>query len=423
MNSPKKRLAALVALLALMLSLAACTSAEVDPIEEALGYSKDTVFLTVDDEPITAEYYLPWLYNNVTYINSMYQMMGSPGVDFNEEVEDGQTAGDFLKEQAAETTKLFWVIEDMAAEAGIVLTEEDETRLADERAAAVEALGTEDEYLKQLYASCLTPEMMDHISAISVLTTALEDSLCGPGKEYEATGEIVRDYAESLGVFKAKHILLLTSDPAVDGAEYTEAEVAAQRALAEDILAQIQSAADPLATFDELMMQHSEDSGLPTNPDGYLFSTQPDGVEFTSRMVPEFENGTMALGYNEISGIIESEYGYHIILRLDPTEDPLFLTDYEGRWYGFQMDTLYQERMLAMEEVRTEAFTNFDVAAFFEDITAYQATLMPQEAETPDLEVIPQEETPAEGEADAPATDETEEPAPEATPEAEEPAA
>ena len=44
------------------------------------------------------------------------------------------------------------------------------------------------------------------------------------------------------------------------------------------------------------------------NPDGYLFTY--------GKMVPEFEEASFALKVGETSGIVETDYGYHIITRI-----------------------------------------------------------------------------------------------------------
>ena len=75
------------------------------------------------------------------------------------------------------------------------------------------------------------------------------------------------------------------------------------RALAEDILARLQNGED----FDTLMNEYSEDTGLIYNPDGYYF--------FRGEMEETFEAASFALEEGEMSGIVESSYGYHIILR------------------------------------------------------------------------------------------------------------
>jgi hypothetical protein len=60
--------------------------------------------------------------------------------------------------------------------------------------------------------------------------------------------------------------------------------------------------------FREMMNEHSEDLGLRNFPDGYVFRE--------GDMVEEFFEATIGLEIGEISGIVETMYGYHIIMRL-----------------------------------------------------------------------------------------------------------
>ena len=126
-----------------------------------------------------------------------------------------------------------------------------------------------------------------------------------PGDPEALSDTDVAEYLEEEGILRAKHILLLTKDMTTYE-EYDDAKKAEQKAKAEDILTQLR--ADP-SRFDALMMEYSEDSGLEAYPDGYLFGP--------GEMVASFEEGTKALEVGAISEIIESEFGYHIILRLD----------------------------------------------------------------------------------------------------------
>ena len=58
------------------------------------------------------------------------------------------------------------------------------------------------------------------------------------------------------------------------------------------------------------MNENSEDTGLETNPDGYVFT---DGT-----MVSEFEDAVKGLKPGEYTKeLVESSYGYHIIKRLE----------------------------------------------------------------------------------------------------------
>ena len=80
------------------------------------------------------------------------------------------------------------------------------------------------------------------------------------------------------------------------------------KTLAEDILKKAQGGVD----FDKLIADYNTDPGMPSNPDGYIFT---DG-----EMVEPFENCVKSLKPDEI-GICESDYGWHIIKRLSLTGD------------------------------------------------------------------------------------------------------
>jgi len=65
---------------------------------------------------------------------------------------------------------------------------------------------------------------------------------------------------------------------------------------------------DFIEFFREMMFEHSEDPGMYSFPEGYLFRE--------GDMVEAFFDAAISLEYGEISGIVETMYGYHIILRL-----------------------------------------------------------------------------------------------------------
>ena len=64
--------------------------------------------------------------------------------------------------------------------------------------------------------------------------------------------------------------------------------------------------------FDALIAEYNEDPGMEQATDGYYFTT--------NEMVKPFEEAAFALEDNAVSGIVETDYGYHIIKRL-PVDD------------------------------------------------------------------------------------------------------
>lgn len=83
---------------------------------------------------------------------------------------------------------------------------------------------------------------------------------------------------------------------------------------------------DSLALFDQLISQYGTDPGMSNYPNGYLFT---DG-----EMVSEFENAVKALPIYSCTSIpVKSDYGYHVILRLDPTTYPGWQTEWQQKQY------------------------------------------------------------------------------------------
>jgi len=135
--------------------------------------------------------------------------------------------------------------------------------------------------------------------------------------------ELLRYYNEHKDDFrqpeevKASHILIKAAkgaDTKVDEAAHTKAE---------DILKQLKSGAN----FEELAKKYSEDTGVAGQPG----SAQKGGLLGWFRrdaMVAEFEQVAFSIPPGQISGIVKTDFGYHIIrvedkheARLKPLEE------------------------------------------------------------------------------------------------------
>ncbi|MCL2404621.1 MAG: peptidyl-prolyl cis-trans isomerase [Defluviitaleaceae bacterium] len=89
-------------------------------------------------------------------------------------------------------------------------------------------------------------------------------------------------------------------------------EVLAYIEKAEAILERAQQGED----FRELIETYGEDPGMTDFPEGYTF--------VRGDMVPPFENATIELEIGEISGLVISTHGIHIIKRIEPDPDNIF---------------------------------------------------------------------------------------------------
>ena len=379
--------------------LTGCASrdAGVDPVEAVLGYGKDTVYFTMDGAEVTAEDYLFWLVRRTEEIDSYYRMMGNPGIDWEANMQ-GTTASELLKEQAKGVAMLMRAVETIAKEESVSYGRDEKTAYQEDRKTVVEMEGGQEAYEKTLLAMCITEEGMERANRASVLYQKLEEHYSRSGGPMEGSRELVRDYAEKQGILSAKHILLLTGDPNLDGksSAYPPEKIAKQRTLAEDLRRQLRESGDSQELFDTLMKQYSEDSGLAGNPNGYVF-----GEAIGRPMVEAFTKGTEALQYGEISEVVESEYGFHIILRLDPTERQDFMDEYLTAWRNQQMDALLEERLGAMQVESSEAFEALDVRAFYEKLLAYRETLGLPEGDGRSDVILHEEEEPEHNAGDA----------------------
>ena len=99
---------------------------------------------------------------------------------------------------------------------------------------------------------------------------------------------------------RASHILLMTSDPETHQPLSDEKKTAKHK-LMEDILKQARAGTN----FADLAKKYSEDPGSKDKGGEYTF---PRG-----QMVKEFEETAFSLKPGEISDIIETQFGYHII--------------------------------------------------------------------------------------------------------------
>jgi peptidyl-prolyl cis-trans isomerase D len=98
----------------------------------------------------------------------------------------------------------------------------------------------------------------------------------------------------------AEHILLMTVNAK------TDAEIEEVRKKAEDVLKQAQKGAN----FEELAKKYSEDPGSKDKGGDLGWLTQ-------GQTVPEFEKTAFSLEKGKLSGLVKTQYGFHIIKVLD----------------------------------------------------------------------------------------------------------
>lgn len=107
------------------------------------------------------------------------------------------------------------------------------------------------------------------------------------------------------------------------------------------------------ADFDELLAQYGEDAGMKARKDGYYFAK--------GWMVKEFEDVAYSIEIGEISDVVESELGYHIIKRMPLTKDGLAESpEYSAICANAGSDIFYAELSEKQNDVVLTYSENFD---------------------------------------------------------------
>ncbi len=340
-----------------------------DAVEYTVGIPKDTTLFTVDGAPVDAERYLYM----VGYAAEMmqYYQFGGGELDWTAELK-GKPLEQLLKEEGLESIKLYQVVENKAKELDCGLTPEQEAEYDAMMTKTIAEQGGEVTFDKWLLQVGLSREGYDRIGKTPYLFQNLQ-AYYGKMLDNDSGGldeDEVADYIEANDILRAKHILFMTVDP-LTNQPLSEEERAAKKAKAEEVLAELQASEDLPAAFDQLMNLHSEDGGRAANPDGYTFTS--------GQMIRPFEEGTRSLEYGEISGLVESDVGYHIILRLDPATEELKAA-IRNKQHAAYMDSMMVGWLDNAVVETTEAYETLDLPGYLENLNALRAEIAIQDA-------------------------------------------
>lgn len=388
-----------------------------DIIMQTAGIARDTPLLTVDGVEVPAEELLYW----VSSYADQYAAWGM--TDLTMDMGSGQTLGQYYLDSAVETATLYQLMENKAEELKMGWTKENQDSYDEQLQTMKESLAqqagldpetqsdrVDTELVRLISYMGLSQEGFFHINQASFLYNNLMEGLYGT----EGTDAPDADKLNEAGVFHAKHILI-KAEPVTDAdGNVTDDGMAAAQAQAQALYDQLLAAEDPMTLFDQLMTENTDDVDSSGNVNGGT-----EGYTFgPGEMVDEFYEGTKALAEGEISQPIQSQYGYHIILRLS--------ADNEGGYDKYAQVKMQDQIDQWMDEAqveRSETLESLDLQAFYDGLTtlrsdisaASQADSAPAETTAPET-TAPVESTPAESQAPAETTAPTETAAPSETP-------
>lgn len=355
----KKLIALLLAMIMCFTMFAGCskdvTADETGPavIDYAATFAKydpDTVVMTINGDDVTWSEFFYMLYSSLYqiqyYIGDIYwdqECVSGSGMTFEE----------YTMQMTTTMLKQLHAIEKKAKELNLTLSDEDYA-LIEETIESVKLQNcgedaTDEDFKNFLLENVyLTEDVYRFINENSLMYDMVFVETIGAEGEKVTEAEI-QAYIESVPYVTAKHILLMTVDQET-GEALSEEEIAQAKETAEQLLEQLQAIdkQDQLVeTFDKLMHEYNQDPGMAAFPDGYTFTT--------NEMYAVFEEAAFALEEYEISGIVESEAGYHILMRLPTTGESIVDLDYTTYSYysvlAYAATDIYSQRLTQwMEE-------------------------------------------------------------------------
>ena len=414
MNFTTRILGATVAAAVLSGALAGCNStlgapadlplpSEVpeDIIMQTAGIARDTPLITVDGAEVPAEEVLYWVSNYA----DQYAAWGM--TDLSMDMGDGQTLGQYYLDSAVETATLYQLMQNKADELKLGWNKENQAAYDEQLQTMKEAMAqqagldiqtqgdqVDTELVRLISYMGLSQEGFFRINQASFLYNNLMEGLFGAeGTDAPDTGKL-----DEAGVYHAKHILI-KAEPTTDAdGNVTDDGMAAAQAQAQEIYDQLLAAEDPMTLFDQLMTEYTDDVDSSGNVNGGT-----DGYTFgPGEMVDEFYEGTKALGEGEISQPVQSQYGYHIILRLSADNEAGY-----DKYAQIKMQDQIDQWMDEVQVERSETLESLDLQAFYDELNtlrsdisaASQADSAPAETTTPTETVAPSQSTaPAESE-------------------------
>jgi len=330
--------------------------------ETTSGTTTDTidpeaVAAVIGDSDIPASEVFYILYN----LQATYEMYGI--TDWEAEYSDGQTYADMLKGEVENSVLQINYLYSLAKAYDVELTDEQKETIETDITSFMDYIG---DTVKERYG--FTEDNIREIYTKSYMgSNGYEAAIA------EIVAEQSDDVIEENKYRTIQHILISTSQETTEtdeSGETVEAETvdaeaykAEKLTLAEEVLARAQAGED----FTTLAEEYNEDSGSE-----YSLNAAGTDVSGTS-FVTEFVEAANALGDDEISAIVETEYGFHIIKCITTFDEEVSMTARESV-AGNELYTRYETWLEETEYEFKEIWTHYVVTTVAEEETTEETT-------------------------------------------------
>lgn len=342
------------------------------------GSKNEDNVMTVDGVDVSFDEYMYYLNTAASTLISYYRASTGGGVDW-----DGVCIYDKTKTNAE------WCINEAlynAAQGCVIMSKgksmnalptDEQLKSLEDNISTIRKNYEESDDPDAAFADALngqgfTLESFKAVNKINFTLGNIFTSLYGENGE-KLSDEKLKTYIDENGFMTSAHILFRTKeDVKGDDGKTTEKELsdsakAEKKAQAEKLCKELKAIKDDTQRkekFFEYMKEYSEDPGKESFPNGYCFT---EGT-----MVEEYTDTTKELKNYEVSDVVESDFGYHIIMRLPTVSSDVDTANQYGYTLG-QMASSYDfdEEMKTWDVTDKAKFNSkyksFDFTQFFGD--------------------------------------------------------
>ena len=292
------------------------------------------VVATVNGKDITEKQYKSTL---ELYKESLESMYGTSIWDT--EVEDGVKYKDKFKEIMLDQMIDIEAVVEQAKKDGLTPSKEEVDKSFEELKKNIDA---DEDYKKKLQEKGIDDAYLRQQQEQDLTIQKYKENF---EKNVKISDEEMKKYYEDnkknfyKDEVKASHILISTVDE--NGKEFSEAKKKEAKKKAEEVLKKAKSGEE----FSELAKEYSDDTGSAANGGDLGYFTK-------GQMVEPFEKAAFSLKVGQISDIVESQFGYHIIKVYDKIDEQLPFEDVKDEI----KNTLIEDKYIAnIEEVSKKA--------------------------------------------------------------------
>ncbi len=289
-----KKIAALFLVVVFVLAtMTGCGNQEANFTTVIGGPDANAELISVGDEVVTVGEFQYYVFS--TALEKAYALDPSvedlTNFDWNQKTESGKRLSEEVLEDAIKEVVYESMMLDETKKNGVELSKEEKDGLSENIKNYITQYGEEQFILNANASAVNNKEDYEKLLNRMLSVQKAEEEITGNFEKYNSVGDALLDYKSTERV-TAQHILIMSDSTTYPDPETTIKEVLARVKAGEDFVA--------------LMEEFNEDPGATVA--GYTFGP--------GEMVQEFEKAAFDLDCGEISDVVTTEYGYHIIKRL-----------------------------------------------------------------------------------------------------------